>query len=715
MLKLIQFAKKNWAIILILVIAAVAYHRWLNFSIFSYADQGYSFRETILEFLHPSVWWSNSDMGGNDLVFWMVPIKIALALISWLGFEMQVADKIVIFWLFAFLTPVASFLLAKKILKNDTAALISSVVFSYNTYFLAINTQGHLLLALAAPFSVLAIWLYITALEKAKLSYFLLSSIPLAISGFYDFRILYISFFIMFFYLVYFIALINRDKAVVKKIVGFSFAAFIFLAALNMFWIIPFTMTDSLANNDIMERNLTLSGSFDIARSITLFHPFWSGTEPVWFKTRPIPLYFWLIPALALAGLWCNRRNKRIIFFGLVALLGILLSKQSSDPWGYLYHFLHTHLPGFKAFREASKFYFLTALGYSILIGSFVLWLEGKKWKKIGGKIIVNHIIIVIIAAIFLWNTQSMITGKIKTLFIPSQIPPDNLTVRKFIIDQPEFFRVLWMPSQPRFSTATTLHPRINAVEMKRADWEKFSKNYGQGNNLSTEERLVYVLKQPYSDNLLDLSSIKYIVVASKKGDAYYISELEKIDYLKKIDAGSESVVMFENDNYRPHIYLTKELETIHRRYGFSRVSFDHLSPSRYEIRIKNMKEPVYLNFSEKFNDGWKLHAGSFSWMETFKKGHALDDRNHFINDADFNSFRLDPNELKKTLSKDQYKTNPDGSLDIMLTLYFAPQGGFYAGASISLFSFLAVVAYISVSFFRKNKNNNHYYQSNGN
>jgi len=75
-----------------------------------------------------------------------------------------------------------------------------------------------------------------------------------------------------------------------------------------------------------------------------------------------------------------GRKNKDVVFFGVVALIGILLSKQVDDPFPGLYPWLFKNVPGFNAFREASKFYFLIALGYSVLIGSFVDWLW--KWAQ---------------------------------------------------------------------------------------------------------------------------------------------------------------------------------------------------------------------------------------------------------------------------------------------------------------------------------------------
>ena len=74
-----------------------------------------------------------------------------------------------------------------------------------------------------------------------------------------------------------------------------------------------------------------------------------------------------------------NRRRRYILFFAGVAVVGILLSKQTSQPFDSLYYWLYDNMPGFNAFREASKFYVLIALGYAVGIASLVEWLLPKK------------------------------------------------------------------------------------------------------------------------------------------------------------------------------------------------------------------------------------------------------------------------------------------------------------------------------------------------
>jgi len=50
------------------------------------------------------------------------------------------------------------------------------------------------------------------------------------------------------------------------------------------------------------------------------------------------------------------------------------------------------------------------------------------------------------------------------------------------------------------------------------------------------------------------------------------------------------------------------------------------------------------------------------------------------------------------------YKENPDGSIDIELTLYFKPQSYFYLGLIISGFMLLTCVGYLTFYSIRNKK-----------
>ena len=150
---------------------------------------------------------------------------------------------------------------------------------------------------------------------------------------------------------------------------------------LNIFWVLPFAVSGSLDDNAGVGRSLFGNSYFELDDAMYLSHPFWTGYGVKWFSDQPTPWWLSLLAIFAWVGFWVGRKNRFVLFFALMALVGILLGKQVSEPFPTLYNWLYETLPGFNAFREASKFYVLIALGYAVGIASLVEWLLPKKTK----------------------------------------------------------------------------------------------------------------------------------------------------------------------------------------------------------------------------------------------------------------------------------------------------------------------------------------------
>jgi hypothetical protein len=388
-----------------------------------------------------------------------------------------------------------------------------------------------------------------------------------------------------------------------------------------------------------------------------------------------------------------------------------------------MYLWLYDHFPGFNAFREASKFYFLVALGYSVLIGSFVYWLwhhfNKSKWQNI-----TKHFLTFLIAILFLWNVKPIITGEIGTLFISRHVPNDYLVLRDFILKQDEFFRTFWTPTDSRWGIYTNQNPKISNIFVVGNNWKNLTENYNKNTKL-VQDQIINVFKLSFIDNLMDISSIKYIIIPlqDKKNDddffiyyggdkdpnirQWYINQFGKVKWLKKIDIGTQDLIVYENANYKDHIYLTKKQESIYVNIEAENVDYEFVNPTEYKISLKNIKENTYLNFSEKYHPDWSLRIGKFNWFSVLiNKNYFLGDKYHLENDAGLTSFLIDSNYIKQNFPKEDYTENPDGSIDVELTLYFKPQSYFYLGLIISGTTLLGCLGYLGYDFVNRRRKN---------
>jgi len=322
-----------------------------------------------------------------------------------------------------------------------------------------------------------------------------------------------------------------------------------------------------------------------------------------------------------------------------------------------------------------------------------------------------KYFLTISIAILFLWNTRSIITGKMENIFISKKIPTPSLQIKDFVLEKNDYFKSLLIPVGPEFFIYTAKNPIASATLLQGNAWKRLSKNFSQAENIKTNEKILYTLNQTFSQNLLNDSSIRYVIIDRRMNKDLFNQEIKKVPYLEEIELKIKDYSIFENKSYKPHIYLTEKTETIHRNISFKKVAFKTISPSQYEIFIKNLSGSTYLNFSDKFHPDWKLRAGNFNWFSAiFSNNYFLPDKNHFESDARLNSFFLDPENICESRFFDSARDdmtcikNADGTFDLNLTLYFKPQSYLYLGLVFLAMTFLIIISYFAKSLINKIK-----------
>jgi len=363
-------------IYILTVVLLLTYSRWISFRVFTWGDWWYFFSESMSEFRHVTVWNTIFNMGAIDVTLWRQPVlNLPFGLFGQWGLSQEVAEKFIIFWPTIILGNFGIYFILKRQFKSSVSGFVGTVVFNYNSYYLGTT---HILIYTAGVWGVFTLFCFIEVLKKHSISLAILTAILMSITGFYDLRVLYMLCFILFsFCLYYSIFLTSTAKGGVKKLlpsVSLLLLVILLFLLFNLFWIMPMVSAKSLVENSILKRGLFGNSFLNIKYTLTLYYPFWDGTRTTPFITHRVPPLYWLIPTLACTGMLLNRKSRIVFFFGIVALLGIFLTKQVAAPFTNLYPFLFNNIPGYSAFREATKYYFFIILGYSILIGSCVSW-----------------------------------------------------------------------------------------------------------------------------------------------------------------------------------------------------------------------------------------------------------------------------------------------------------------------------------------------------
>uniref|UniRef100_UPI00404782A9 hypothetical protein n=1 Tax=Flavobacterium sp. TaxID=239 RepID=UPI00404782A9 len=653
--------------------------------------------------------WSSNAMGARDLggVYW--PLLYIFGLLAHLNISPALIDRIMYLWPIALLTPICMYYFSFYILKSRIGAFTSAIVYSFNIPFIVWST-GIVTAHMAMTLTPLLLLTYFIALEKESFLYAVLSSILIFVIGFYDFRFLYLVVWILFFYtILHFLVFKVKENRISKNIL-LMFAPLIILPILlNLYWL-PSLFQPNFGEG-MLNRDLFGTSFVDLTKSIFLFEYLWNGSEMVAFVVHPIPILSLPIPFLAILGVYYTKgRNKYVLYFTLISLLGIFLTKMDHEPFSQVYSWLYLNFPGFNAFRDSTKFYFYIALGYAVLIGAFAKYLAimpalpfWKKASRIG--------LIIFINAIFLWNAKPLITGEIRTIYVPREVPSDYLILKDFLKQQDGFYRTLYVPRESRWGYYTNHNPRISSIDMYYGGWKPFVIS-----NEQISRAILSVFQQNFSSNLLNISSVKYVIVPTRdaisdddffiyygNSRSQYIQALNRLSYLKQVNIGTRELLVYENINYRPHIYATPEIESIHKSPIYSKVDYECIQSTQCKILLSNVRSSLFLNFSDNYDSGWKMLAGSVNWNSLSSAKSELPDSFHMRNDASLNSFFLNVDYFKEHFPHD-YHVNSDGSINLELTLYFKAQNAIKVGTLITVITLLGLLIYIFTQVFIKIK-----------
>lgn len=182
-----------------------------------------------------------------------------------------------------------------------------------------------------------------------------------------------------------------------------------------------------------------------------------------------------------------------------------------------------------------------------------------------------------------------------------------------------------------------------------------------------------------------------------------------------------------ENDNYVIYETFAGSRSVI----SSLKTRYQKINPTKYKLYLKDLKYQQNLSFFQSFHNNWKLYlkpspinfwCNPIEYYENTKttecehtqkffEGEELFylykkpifDSSHYLAHEYANGWTIDPEYIKQNFSKEYYKENPDGSIDIELVLYFKPQSYFYLGLIISGTTMLGCFGYL-IYDWRKRK-----------
>ncbi len=503
---------------LLVILNLIVFARFFSPQVIAVNDWVFWNKHTLEEYKYLTVWGNQEGLGRDEL--FAIPHvfqQFFLYYLSFSAFTSNLSDHFFWFLILPIFSNISAYLFFNKITGARIVVFFSTLLYTLNTEYLARLAGGHNLLWYGYALAPLILWLFVAAVEKRKLFYFLLSGCAIAFTFVYDFRtdlilsILFAGF--IFFQFV-------TDKAGWKQRILFYLKGVLCIvivpAVLSAFFVIPtilITAPSLPAGNTSLEAIQTFSYA-DIWHALTLVDPFWP-TFAILNTKFPVPVLFYSLPLLALLSFWLRRRDKYAIFFAFVYVSSVFLAKGANPPFGEINEWIFTHIPGFFAFREATKFFMVVSLALSYLVGVGIGEIANRipKWQALktraGLPEFTLNLFLLTALAIFLVMLKPALLQETQGSFVSYSLPQWQQQIEASQVNDHTFYRTLWIPSREAISPFSSQHPIIGGDTLST---DPTMRPFIQLGDPAPDNGWTY-LHQHASANLLNLLGVKYVYV----------------------------------------------------------------------------------------------------------------------------------------------------------------------------------------------------------
>lgn len=635
--------------IVILFLFSLVLHRGYFYPGFMTRDDwAFHYKEQLTEWFSPPYAWRAESSLSTMKLGWFTkyPIFVTCGFFAkFFYLDFNIIERILFFFPLVILPTLSMYYLTYHLFERRMVCFFSTILYSSNTVIL-LWSIGWVPLAIAFSFIPLILALLIQSLRETSLKKAFLTSIIFAISMAYESRITYMTAWILILYFLY-VNIVERNFSTFINSLKVFVLFTITTIGLQAYWILPYFFGGGGATFASIIPSMPRQGQVQLMHAMILQHPFYTITGEIqWFAVQPVNPIFFLIPIIAFSAILLRKKEKNVVFFSVLALIGIFLCKGIKPPFGYVYTWLFMYFPGFNVYRGSIKLFPLVALSYSILFGVAIselsnkikeIFKDHKILERIKGpglhhltrqknpeRISASFLAFILIAQIIMaWPA---IGQQMNGNFYPSvkEPPDDYLKIKEFIMDQPPGFKTLWLPRWTRFSFYSDEYP---VVPFNSKIYETFSE---LDTTIISNLNCSPSMSKSYVARLLALWNIKYVILSPDTGELdpllysnpqeKYVEFLEKQENLRRVDVGEE-IYVYENMLHMSSKFFIHddEINDFHRGELLKTSSFEKDTENwsidwSVNVPIRQMMFQSNISYQGEHSLGIELYSKTRGW-----------------------------------------------------------------------------------------------------
>jgi len=466
---------RPWAMVVMIALVGLGIrHAWLSTSPLSAGDWHWPDNPVLANYSPwPSVWDSSLGLGGENRfsAAFRFPVYAIAGLFAVLGAGWTVTEKLLYFVPFAVLLPVGGWLLAREIMGRTKWALLTPALLVGATYFM-LESNGEVPLALGEVISFFVLIAFLKTVRQLSFRWALFTGLLLSVVALYDVRPAYLCVLLMALYFVI-VSVAERNWQVFLRRVGLGAVAGVVFVGLQAFWLVPL-----LTYHGGVGLPIPQAPNFNVltlGHGLTGVDAFWTGGVPAQLVQAPLNPAYMILPLVALTPLLARRMRPEVLWLTLAALLFAFFAKTDNAPLGGIYDWMYIHVPGWKLFREGSKFLYIVTLAYAILIpmalASAFRWCAAHL-TELRARVIRAGAAVALVSVIALsaWSVVVLQSGALGSTTQPTPEPAAFVAFSRILADDPRPGPVLLF-GQPlvgnnihnhHFLIASPTHPAVN-------------------------------------------------------------------------------------------------------------------------------------------------------------------------------------------------------------------------------------------------------------
>lgn len=501
--------------------------------------------------------WAQKDVEGmgeySVFTLWSYPFTVISGLLAKLGLGFALQERIL--WVIPFLIIgiLSIWKISRELDLSNYAKFIAALFYLTNTYILLVVDGGQLSIALGYAFLPLSFLAIKNAITK-DLKEGILAGLSIWLLGIFDIRLIYILFLLCLIYFLYFLFLRREGRfAWMLGWIKTGVICSVMWIGLNAYWLFP-QISDPISS--ITYRKLTQTDSqslINLGHAILLLAPHWY--KNIFGNITQLKLEFFIIPILIFLAPVLKPKDKLVGFWIAVALIGIFLAKGASEPFSDVYKWLFFNIPGFSLFRDSSKFFFLIALSYSVLLG-ITFDATGKRIKAF--KIKYLFFLFTIFYLIFL--IRPILLEEMTGTFSKPPLEKEYSKLTTIFENDKDFARIFWIPSKAPLGYFSQVHPSLEGLRLTQKRPFAVSAK-------GTYEILNYLREAPYMGEIFDVAGIGYIAypLLDPRRDnlhpdniKYYYTfseQLSKLSWLSKME--NSPIPLWKTKQHQDKFFVT--------------------------------------------------------------------------------------------------------------------------------------------------------------